>query len=249
MIVAAALTPGQLAFAAVTVFFAGLVRGFTGFALSALIMATLVILIPPVELIPICLLLELASSLLLLRGGLGDADRKMALRLQTGALIGVPLGLWLTTSLPPDLSRRIALLLILGLAAAQLLRLRLPVSPAALPTVATGIFSGFVTGLASIGGMVIALYTLALNIPPRRIRGTLILIIFLGGTLGLVWQSLFGMLTATALTRATLLFLPTMAGVALGRRLFTPRWERYHRPFSLSLLIALALASLVRSLA
>ncbi|MEZ5715820.1 MAG: sulfite exporter TauE/SafE family protein [Paracoccaceae bacterium] len=249
MIAAAALSPAQLAFAAAAVFLAGVVRGFTGFALSALIMAALVALIPPVQLIPVCMLLELAASALLIKGGLGDADRTMALRLQTGALLGVPLGLWLTTTLPPDLSRRIALLLVLGLAGAQLLRLRLPVSRAALPTVATGIFSGLVTGLASIGGMVIALYALALSIPPRQMRGTLILIIFIGGALGLMWQTAFGMLTTTALARAALLAPPALAGVLIGRRLFTPAYERYYRPLTLTLLIALALFNLARSLA
>ena len=248
MTAAAALTAPELAFAIAAVFLAGMVRGFSGFALSAMIMVSLVGLIPPVELLPVCVVLELSASALLLRGGWGDADRRMALLLQSGALLGTPLGLWLTNTISPDLSRRIALALILVLAASQLLRLRLPLSRAALPTMATGLFSGLVTGLASVGGMVIALYTLALGASPRQMRGTLILIIFIGGLLQIFWQSLFGMFTATSLTRAAILIAPALAGVLIGRRLFTPAWEGYYRPFSLWLLISLAAINLARAL-
>jgi uncharacterized membrane protein YfcA len=242
------LTTPELAFAIVVVFFAGLVRGFTGFALSALIMATLVLVLPPVELIPICTMLELASSSALLRGGIGHADKKMAIRLQTGALLGVPVGLHLTTTIDPDLSRQIALTLIVVLAALQLARIRLPLSQSALPTVLTGVASGFATGLASVGGLVIALYTLALRLPARNIRGTLIMVIFIGGSLTTLWQIAFGMLTTTALGRVAVLVLPTLAGVFLGRRLFIPRYEAYYRPISLGLLIGIAGLGLLRSL-
>ncbi|WP_137701245.1 sulfite exporter TauE/SafE family protein [Marimonas lutisalis] len=248
MIETAALAPGELAFAIAAVFLAGVVRGFTGFALSALIMATLVLLMPPVELIPVCALLELASSLVLMRDGFAAADKRMVLILQTGGLIGVPAGLYLTNTVDPDISRQLALLLIVTLALMQLARIRLPVSGAPLPTFLTGITSGFATGLASIGGMVIALYALARNLSPRVMRGSLILQIFIGGTLGLIWQSLYGMLTPTAFSRAGLLLFPMLAGVFLGRTLFTPAYESYYRPFSLLLLIGLGLAGLARTL-
>lgn len=240
------LTVGELTFAVAAVFFAGLIRGFTGFALSAVIVAALVTMIAPVELIPICMVLELSSSVLLLRGGIRDADKAMALRLQGGAMVGTPLGLWLTNTVAPDLSRGVALGLVLGLSAAQLLRVRLPVSSAPFPTIATGMLSGFVSGLANIGGMIVALYTLSLGISPRQMRGTLILIIFLGGTLSIFWQSLFGMFTATALSRAAFLTVPTLLGVLLGRHFFSPDYERFYRPAVLGLLIALALVNLVR---
>ena len=242
----AQLTAGDLAFALVAVFVAGIVRGFTGFALSALIMATLATLIPPVQLIPVCTMLELASAAVLLRGGFGQANKRMAILLQSGALIGVPTGLYLTNTLNPETSKLIALLLTVTLALLQLARVRLPLSQAAVPTMLTGVFSGFVTGLASIGGMVIALYALALNMPPKNMRGTLIFIIFIGGSLTFLWQILWGMITPLALTRAALFLLPMLAGVFLGRAFFTPKYEPYYRPLSLLLLIGLGAFGLLR---
>jgi len=67
---------------------AGLVRGFAGFALSAILMASIVFILPPVELIPLCYFLEAAASISMLRGGLKDADIVMMLRLQTERMQG-----------------------------------------------------------------------------------------------------------------------------------------------------------------
>lgn len=241
------LSTGELAYALAAVFVAGVVRGFTGFALSAMIMASLTLILPPVDLLPVCVLLELLASALLLPGGFGHADKKMVLQLQTGALIGTPLGLMLTTSMPADASRLLAQSLVAVLAVVQLLRLRLPVSGSGLGTTATGILSGFVTGVASIGGMVIALYTLARQLPPASVRGSLILVIFIGGSLTLLWQLALGVMTQTGATRAAALAIPMVAGVLVGRAFFTPKFEKYYRPVCLSLLIALAAFGIART--
>ena len=50
------------------VFVAGIVRGFSGFALSALFMASVAVVLPPVELIPICYVLEVTTSLIMFIG-------------------------------------------------------------------------------------------------------------------------------------------------------------------------------------
>ncbi len=244
----AQLTGAELAFALIAVFAAGVIRGFAGFALSALIMASLASMIPPVELIPVCTMLELASAALLMRGGFSEANKRMAFILQAGALIGVPTGLYLTTTIDPELSKLVALCLVVGLALLQLAKVRLPLSTFPVPTFVTGIFSGFVTGLASIGGMVIALYALALQMPPKKMRGSLILIIFIGGSLTFLWQILYGMITALALTRFAIFAVPMLAGVLLGRAYFKPENERYYRPFSLTILIGLGAFGLLRTL-
>jgi hypothetical protein len=73
----AELVPSQLIVCVGAVFLASLVRRFSGFALSALIMASLVVIIPPIHLIPICFLLEATASLLMLKGGIKEADMKI----------------------------------------------------------------------------------------------------------------------------------------------------------------------------
>ena len=69
---------------------AGMVRGFSGFALSAMVMASGALIIPPVQLIPICWWLEMTASLFMLRSGWQEANRKVALGLAIGSTSACP---------------------------------------------------------------------------------------------------------------------------------------------------------------
>jgi uncharacterized membrane protein YfcA len=240
------LSGGLLAWLGVAVFIAGIARGFTGFAASATIMALATVWIAPIDLIPICLLLELTASALLVRGGFGEADKPLALTLVGMAFVGVPLGLMLTKAIDPDLSRIVALVLVAGLAALQLARIPLPVGQGRAGAAAVGLIAGVVNGLASIGGLVHALYIMARNLPPRSMRGTMILIITIGGTITFFWQLVLGIMTGQAVLRFAVLLVPFVAGLALGRHYFTPENERHYRPVCLTLLVVLAALGLVR---
>ncbi|MCM2563050.1 TSUP family transporter [Lutimaribacter sp. EGI FJ00015] len=240
------LSSGLLTWLVVVVFLAGMVRGFTGFAASATIMALATVWIAPIDLIPICLLLELTASALLMRGGFGDADKPLALTLVGMGLVGVPLGLALTKTLDPDVSRMIALALVAVLATMQLLRIPLPIGRGRAGAAAVGLLAGVVNGLASIGGLVHALYIMARNLPPRSMRGTMIVIITIGGTITFFWQVVLGILTTQATLRYGVLLVPFVAGLALGRHYFTPETEQHYRPVCLTLLVVLAALGLVR---
>ena len=94
------LTMNQIVLLGVICFAAGLVRGFAGFALSALVMASAATIISPISLIPVLWFLEMAASLQMAGGGWRDANRTIAILLVVGNFIGWPIGLSLTTSLP-----------------------------------------------------------------------------------------------------------------------------------------------------
>ena len=150
------LTSMQMVLCAGVVFIAGMVRGFSGFALSALIMASVALILPPIELIPVCYILEAVASLIMFRGGVRDADMKVVWGLSIGLVIGFPMGLYATNVLPVETSKLVVLCIILILASAQLLH----ASPKGLTRTsglyATGVMAGIVTGLAHVGGMVVA---------------------------------------------------------------------------------------------
>ena len=135
------------------VFAAGLVRGFSGFALSALVMASAALILPPVQLIPICWWLELAASVLMARGGWQEADRKIVWGLVITSAIGTPIGLALTTNIDAETSKLVALCVIIALAALLLGRIRIPGLETRAGLYASGLMAGVVTGLASVGGI------------------------------------------------------------------------------------------------
>ncbi|MGC1495281.1 MAG: sulfite exporter TauE/SafE family protein [Sulfitobacter sp.] len=242
------LTPSQAIAMIAICFAAGLVRGFTGFALSALALALAVLIIPPVELIPVLWWLELAASLVMLRSGWGGADMRAAIILASGSAVGMFAGLGLTTTLDPVTSQRAALVLLISLAALQLAKLRIPGLATPAGTTIAGLVAGIATGLAGVGGMVVALYVLARDDDPKVMRATLVAFLFLGSITSLFTHIYYGTMNQTSVLRGFALIIPCILGVLIGQRLFTPRLQPYYRPVCLSLLIGLGAVSLLRSI-
>ena len=223
-----------------------MVRGFAGFALSALIVAGLAVIVPPVSLIPVCFVLETTASLFMVRGSLRGADRRVVAGLAIGSAIGVPIGLQATLRLPPDASRLVALLLIAALASLQLAGRRPPLLGTRAGVGVAGVAAGIATGLASVGGMIVALYVLARDDPPASMRASLVLFLFVGTFTSGAWLLASGMLDRLALVRGLALSPLVVAGVAIGASLFRPALQGFYRRFCLTLLIGLALAGLAR---
>jgi len=240
------LSGTEVLIAMLVVLLAGMVRGFAGFGMSALMMAGLALIMPPITLIPICFMLEAVASVMMFRGGFRLADRKVVWGLVIGTTIGTPIGLMGTMAVSPDTSRTIALILILVLALMQLLRS----SPAFLATrkglYTTGLTAGIATGLASVGGMVVALYVLAQQAPANRMRASLVMYLALAMFSSGLWLYVSGLLDTLAIQRA-LVFAPVVIlGVILGTILFRPSLEQFYKRFCLGLLMSLALTGLVR---
>lgn len=226
---------------------AGIVRGFTGFALSAFALAIGVLILPPVQLIPVMWWLEMAASLMMVRGGMREADNRAAIILVLGSFAGMIGGLYLTTTIDPNLSRQVALIILIALALLQLAKVRLAFLGTTSGTVSTGLIAGLVTGLAGVGGMVVALFVLAREAEPRQMRATLVMFLFLGSLTSMGLHLWFGTMNAQSTLRGLALAVPCMAGVLLGKALFTPRLQPYYRPVCLTLLIGLGVLSLIRS--
>jgi len=226
---------------------AGIVRGFSGFALSAIVMASAATFLPPVQLIPICFWLELCASVLMARGGWREADRGTVFGLVIGSAVGTPIGLWLTVSMPVETSKLVVLILVIILALVQLAKVRLAFLATKAGLYTSGLAAGIVTGLASVGGMVVALYVLSQDAPARKMRAALVLFLFVSSATSMIYRLYFEVMTMTAIKRAAIFAVPTTLGVVIGQRLFTPKLEPYYRPFCLTLLTGLAMAGLIRT--
>lgn len=240
------LTPAELGFAGVAVFLASMVRGFSGFALSALVMASLAVIIPPVELIPLCWFLEMSASALMIRSGIREAHRKIAIGLTLGSIAATPIGLALTVTMPESTSKSVALMVILVLAIFQLLRVRARFLATTPGLYGSGLTAGVVTGLASVGGLVVALYVLSQDIPARVMRATLVVFLFATSLVTFFYYIFFGLMTEAVLARALLAAPIVLAGVFSGQLIFKPALEPHYKKFCLWLLIALAGFGLIR---
>lgn len=241
------LTTTELFILSGIVFVAGAVRGFSGFGLSAIVMACAIFILPPLALIPMLWFLEMSGSLAMFKGGVQDADKPTAKGLIIGSAVGLPIGLLINLQLATQTSKALALSILIILAVSQLAKVKLPFLASTSGTYGTGVGAGIVTGFAGAGGMLIALYVLARELPPRVMRGTLSIYLLGAGALGLITHLLIGTMDQTAVARGLIFVIPTLLGLYVGRALFIPRLEPYYKPFCLTLLLGLASLGLMRT--
>ena len=240
------LTISEVVILATICLIAGVVRGFSGFALSALVMASAALIIPPIQLIPICWWLEMTASLFMFRSVWQEANRKIAVGLAIGSTLGMPFGLALTMAIATELSKLLALGVIIALAALQLARVRIPFSVRNWGLYGSGWVAGVVSGVAGVGGMVVALFILSQKAQPRQMRASLVLFLFLSSVTTIISLWYFGVMDQVAIKRGLVMALPAGLGVVLGKLLFIPKWEYLYKPFCLTLLIVLASTGIIR---
>ena len=241
-----ALNSSDLIFLISICFFAGLIRGFTGFGLSAFVMSLALSIIPPIELIPICWWMEFFAGVFMIKNGWKESDKKTSMNLLVGAIFGLPIGIFVTTILDFQISKFIALTLILMLSFILLQNFKLQFLSTKLGTISSGVFAGMATGLASIGGMIVATYVLASQNSARRMRASIVVYILLNSITTFIFLIIFDVMDQKAFLRGILLALPSSIGVVLGSILFMQKLEKYYRPFSLGLLISFSLVGLIR---
>lgn len=226
--------------------FSGLVRGFTGFALSAIVVACLASFIPPIQLLPLTFLLELLASLMLTRGTLHLADKKMTITLVVTNLIGWPIGLYFTSYVDPQVSQIAALMMIVGLSLVLLFSIRLTAFDSMPGTLAAGLMSGLASGIASVGGMVVALFALGINREPPVIRASLVLFLAISTVISFAYLYAYDTFSMAIVWRFILMAPFTVIGILIGASLFSPRLQPYYRRACLALLIGLSVFGLIR---
>ncbi len=84
----------------------------------------------------------------------------------------------------------------------------------------TGLGSGFLSGLSSIGGMFAATMLFTTSLPAARFRATLITLFFVSAWYGLAWAGQQGLATGATTLWAAWLIVPMLVGIAIGRHVF-----------------------------
>ena len=250
------LAPLLLVFSLCVVFAAGMVRGFAGFGFSAVTVAGMSLVVSPALVVPALFILEILASLSQLRSVARDIDMSWFKWLALGTLLATPLGLVLLAWLPETQLR----LLIGALLLMAALLLRSGRHAALVPTApmkfTAGLVSGFITGVAAIGGLALAVLLSATRMAPATLRATLIALILFSDVVALAGAALipssasatghvFG---SSTLKWARWLAPAVLAGIVIGQRSFSGVSQEKFRSYVLNLLIVLATLSLGRSL-
>lgn len=244
--IVANLSLGMLAYCFAAVFVAGLIRGYCGFGFSALVVASLTLVLPPVEVIPFVFMLEIAASIGMLPTVWRWVDRRLLGWLLGGYVIGAPIGLYALTHVDEAVVRIIISIIILVISIAMLRGFVFRAANYAVSIFGTGIVSGAVNGVSAVGGMPVVLLMLANSVSAAITRASIVAFLMLGNIYATAFTYGAGIVTQDVLIRFVIFLFPMAIGVFFGSRQFVKSSPDSFKALALWLLIGLATLGLLR---
>jgi uncharacterized protein len=230
-----------LAYAAACIFFAAIVRGYSGFGFAMLAITSLSLLLPPADVVPSIFVLEVAASLHLLPQVWREIHWNALLWLFLGACLGTPFGVYALAHVPAA-SMTLAIAVFVLVAAALLAKgYSMTRMPGTLFTFATGTASGAFNGGFGMSGPPVVLFFFGSPTGATVGRASMIAFFFLTDLVALAWQAWDGLITESTLWRAALFMPPLATGVWIGNRRFKRADPAAVRRWVLRLLMLLAI--------
>lgn len=224
----------------VCVLIAAVIRGLTGFGFAAIAVVGMAMLGPLNEAVPVVLSLEVASSLMLLRGALPHTDYPQLRRLLIAAALGVPCGIWLLTGLNSEWLNTGVYVLVGLLALLGLARITLPMGKGQLGGWIVGGCSGALIAAFSIGGPLVVAWLSHSGLKAVALRATLILFFFVVDLAALIGLGLAHAIPDKTAEHVLYLIPALLAGLWTGQQLFVRIRAEHAARFTQWLLLALA---------
>ena len=110
----------------------------------------------------------------------------------------------------------------------------------------TGIISGAINGLTTLGGMIVALSLLVANIQPAVIRGSLAALFFITDAYAFILSSIGGVVDMVTIYRVLPLIIILPIGVFIGNKFFIKSKEQLYRKVVLYFLIVISIFGILR---
>lgn len=203
------------------VFVATVIRSSLGFGEALIAVPLLALRMPIRTAAPLAVLVSILIAALILAQDFRHIHARSARWLLVGTLPGIPIGLWLVTSVDGHLVKAVLALIIGSFAAYSLVRRTTePVEHERLVwLLATGLFAGVLGGAYGMNGPPIVVYGTLRGWSPARFRATLQAYFLPASILGMTGYASAGLWTRDV-NRDLLLALPVIAvAVVLGRML------------------------------
>lgn len=230
------------------IFLASVLRGFTGFGFGLAAVPLLALVLPPAQVVPLVVVLNLVIGASGLRTAIHQTDWRAIRGLVPGVLVGIPLGLLILTAFRAN-TVRLAIGLIIAASVAMLWRsARLPPRPSAILTLAVGMVSGVLTGLASMGGPPMVVYLIAVGNGAAAVRATSIMYFMFSGAISALAMGYRGLIGQEVLLWTAAGIPAAYGGNRIGTWAFHKAKPHHHRMTALIVLSVLAAVLIARSL-
>jgi hypothetical protein len=232
----------EYAFAIALFFLGGVIQGSMGFGMAMVVAPPLLLILPATTVVPAMSMASVFNSGVAAWSLRRHVDAPTLGPLLAGAVVGLPIGIYLLKSLDGPVFKAGVGALMIGLAAVLLSGRRVQLKNPRAALFPVGISSGFLGGSISIGGPPIVLFLTNLGIPRDTFRANLLAYFTLTSGLGIAGFALAGILTRDVAWFGLGLIPGVFLGTQLGLRLAT---RLHHAVFERITLVAVALMGLV----
>ena len=228
------------------VLIASVIRGFNGFGFSATCISGFSFILPAIEIVPIILILEVFISIFMIPYIWSKIDWSFVLKLLVGIAIGSPIGLYLLKYLSPETTHLYVCLIIIFFSILLMKGYSNKNINNDQAKIFTGIISGTLNGLTTLGGMPVALFLLVTNIQPVVIRGSLAALFFLTDIYAFILSFFGGIVDMTTIYRTIPLIIVLPLGVFIGNKFFIKSKEQLYRKVVFYFLIIISIIGILR---
>ena len=228
------------------VFIASIIRGFNGFGFSATCISGFSFILPAIQIVPIILILEVFISIFMIPYIWNKIDWNFVFKLLIGIAFGSPIGLYLLKYLSPETTHLYVCLIIIFFSILLMKGYSNKKINNDQSKIFTGIISGTLNGLTTLGGMPVALFLLVTSIQPAVIRGSLAALFFLTDVYAFILSFFAGIVDMTTIYRTLPLILILPIGVFIGNKFFIKSKEELYRKVVFYFLIFISIFGIFR---
>ena len=236
----------EFIFVALVVFIASIIRGFNGFGFSATCISGFSFILPAIEIVPIILILEVLISVFMIPYIWTKISWKFVFKILIGISLGSPIGLFLLKYLDPELIHLSVCLIIIFFSFLLMKGYSNQKINNNLGKFLTGIISGTLNGLTTLGGMPVALFLLVTSIQPAVIRASLSALFFLTDIYAFALSFFANIVDMTTIYRTIPLIIILPIGVFIGDKFFVKSKEEVYRRVVFYFLITVSIIGILR---
>ena len=236
----------EIFFVIFIVFVASTIRGFNGFGFSATCVAGFSFILPAIEIVPIILALEVIISIFMVPYIWNKIDWRFVFRILLGIIVGSPIGLYLLKYLNPQTTHLSVCVLIIFFSVLLMKGYENKKINNNYGKFFTGIISGTLNGLTTLGGMPVALFLLVTSIQPAIIRGSLAALFFLTDIYAFTLSFFAGIVDVTTIYRTVPLIIILPLGVFIGDKFFVKSKEATYREVVFYFLMIISIFGVLR---
>ena len=238
----------EIIFILFTVFFASIIRGFNGFGFSATCISGFSFILPAIEIVPIILILEVLISIFMIPYIWKKIDWSFVSKILVGIIIGSPIGLILLKYLDSEITHLSVCIIIIFFSLLLMKGYSNQNINNNFGKFLTGIVSGTLNSLTTLGGMPVALFLLVISIQPAIIRASLAALFFLTDIYAFILSFFAGIVDWLTIYRTIPLIVILPIGVYIGNKFFVKSKEKTYRKVVFYFLIIVSIIGIIRIL-